>query len=212
MARKDQSYVLWSIPKEILEFVLFPLADFESKDEIRNIAKENNLQTANKPDSEDICFIPDGDYKKFLEENSNIRPKVGNIVNKQGKVLGKHTGLYNYTIGQRKGLGLSMGKPVFVQKLDAVKNEVVIGDNADLFKTTVTADTLNFMPFESLEGELRCSAKIRYNQKPEPCVIRMQDDGTLICEFDEPQRAVTPGQALVLYNGEELIGGGTIIG
>ena len=123
---KDQSYVLWSIPKEIIEYVLFPLADFESKDEIRKIASENNLKTANKPDSEDICFIPDGNYKKFLEENSDIKPKAGNIVNSKGEILGKHSGLYNYTIGQRKGLGVSYKEPLFVLGFNKEKNEVIV--------------------------------------------------------------------------------------
>ena len=112
--KKDQSYVLWNIPKELIEHVLFPLADFETKEEIRDIAREANLKVANKPDSEDICFVPDGNYKKFLENNSSIRPKQGNIVNLSGEVLGKHTGLYNYTIGQRKGLGISYKEPLFV--------------------------------------------------------------------------------------------------
>ena len=125
--KKDQSYVLWNIPKNLVEHVVFPLADFESKDEIRKIAKENNLKTANKPDSEDICFIPDGNYKRFLEENSNLKPRKGNIVHVNGTVLGKHNGLYNYTIGQRKGLGISYKEPLFVVGFNRAKNEVIVG-------------------------------------------------------------------------------------
>ena len=121
--KKDQSYVLWNIPKEILEFIIFPLGDFENKDQIREIARENNLKVANKPDSEDICFVPDGNYKKFLENNSNIKPKQGNIVNSKGEVLGKHTGLYKYTIGQRKGLGIANAVPLFVNGFNIEKND-----------------------------------------------------------------------------------------
>ena len=127
--KKDQSYVLWNIPKELIEHVVFPLADFTDKEQIREIARENDLKVANKPDSEDICFVPDGNYKKFLENNSNIKPKKGNIVNTKGEVLGEHTGLYNYTIGQRKGLGISYKVPLFVIGFDRAKNEVIVGES-----------------------------------------------------------------------------------
>jgi tRNA-specific 2-thiouridylase len=126
--KKDQSYVLWNMPKELVQYVVFPLANFESKDQIREIARRNNLKVANKPDSEDICFVPDGNYKKFLENNSNIKPKKGNIVNSKGEVLGQHTGLYNYTIGQRKGLGISNPVPLFVLGFNKEKNEVIGGE------------------------------------------------------------------------------------
>lgn len=208
---KDQTYALYNLTQHQLEHTLMPLGDY-TKDEVRAIAKEIGLAVATKPDSQEICFVPDDNYAGYIEEATGKPCKPGNFVDKNGKVVGKHKGIIHYTIGQRKGLGLSMGKPVFVQKLDPAKNEVVVGDNADLFKTTVTANTLNFMPFDSFEGEIKCYGKIRYNQKPEPCVIRMLDEKTLICEFDEPQRAITPGQALVLYDGDKLIGGGTIIG
>lgn len=208
---KDQTYALYNLTQDQLKHTLMPLGDY-TKDEVRAIAKEIGLAVATKPDSQEICFVPDDNYAGYIEEATGEPCKPGNFVDKSGKVVGKHKGIIHYTIGQRKGLGLSMGKPVFVQKLDPAKNEVVVGDNEDLFKTTVTANMLNFMPFEKLEGSLRCSGKIRYNQRPEPCTIRMIDEETLICEFDEKQRAITPGQALVLYNGEELIGGGTIIG
>ena len=131
---KDQSYVLWKIPKELIEHMVFPLANFESKDEIRKIAREHNLKVANKPDSEDICFIPDGNYKKFLENNSDIKPKKGNIVNSKGEILGEHTGLYNYTIGQRKGLGISNPEPLYVLGFNPLKNEVIVGEENELYK------------------------------------------------------------------------------
>ena len=208
---KDQTYALYNLTQHQLEHTLMPLGDY-TKDEVRAIAKEIGLAVATKPDSQEICFVPDDNYAGFIEEATGKPSQAGNFVDRNGKVVGKHKGLIHYTIGQRKGLGLAMGKPVFVQKLDPVKNEVVIGDNEDLFKHTVTANQLNFMPFEKLEGSLKCSGKIRYNQKPEACVIRMLDEDTLICEFDDKQRAITPGQALVLYDGEKIIGGGTIIG
>ena len=132
--KKDQSYVLWNIPQKLIEHVLFPLADFESKDQIREIARENNLKVANKPDSEDICFVPDGNYKKFLESHSDIKPKEGNIVTTDGKLLGKHQGLYNYTVGQRKGLGISYKVPLFVIGFNPQKNEVIVGEEEKLYK------------------------------------------------------------------------------
>ena len=208
--RKDQSYVLWSIPKEILEFVLFPLADFESKDEIRNIAKENNLQTANKPDSEDICFIPDGDYKKFLEENSNIRPKVGNIVNKQGKVLGKHTGLYNYTIGQRKGLGISNPVPLFVLGFNSEKNEVVVGEEKDLYSEEIEVTDINLLLVDEINSWMEVMVKTRYSAKEAKAKIKQVGKNIKVV-FDEPQRAITPGQSAVFYIDDIVLGGGKII-
>ena len=209
---KDQSYVLYTIPKELLGKVLFPLGEFESKDEVRKVARENNLKVASKPDSEDICFIPDGDYKKFLENNSNIKPKEGNIVNSKGEILGKHQGLYKYTIGQRKGLGLSLGYPAFVLEIRPDTNEVVIGTNEDLMTTRVRANKLNFMTVEDLEGEMRVFAKIRYNHKGDWCTVRKTGEDEIECIFETPQRAVTPGQALVLYDGDYVLGGGTILG
>ena len=209
---KDQSYVLYTIPKELLGKVLFPLGEFESKDEVRKVARENNLKVASKPDSEDICFIPDGDYKKFLENNSNIKPKEGNIVNSKGEILGKHQGLYKYTIGQRKGLGLSLGHQAFVLEIRPDTNEVVIGTNEDLMTTRVRANKLNFMTVEDLEGEMRVFAKIRYNHKGDWCTVRKTGEDEIECIFETPQRAVTPGQALVLYDGDYVLGGGTILG
>ena len=129
---KDQSYVLWNIPKELIEHVIFPLGDFESKEQIREIARQNNLKVANKPDSEDICFVPDGNYKKFLENNSDIKPKIGKIVRTNGEILGKHKGLYNYTIGQRKGLGISYSCPLFVIGFNPTKNELIVGEEKEL--------------------------------------------------------------------------------
>ena len=152
--KKDQSYVLWNIPKEILEFIIFPLADFENKDQIREIAKDRNLKVANKPDSEDICFILDGNYKKFLEENSEIKPKQGNIVNRAGKILGRHTGLYNYTIGQRKGLGISNPVPLFVLGFKASKNEVIVGEEQELYSKEVLVKNVNLLAVDEIIAKM----------------------------------------------------------
>ena len=143
--KKDQSYVLWNITKEIIEHILFPLADFENKDQIREIARKNNLKVADKPDSEDICFVPDGNYKKFLENNSNIKPRKGNIVNIKGEILGTHTGLYNYTIGQRKGLGISNPVPLFVLGFNKEKNEVIVGEEKDLYQKEIMVSNINLL-------------------------------------------------------------------
>ena len=207
---KDQTYALYNLTQYQLAHTLMPLGDY-TKDEVRAIAKEIGLGVATKPDSQEICFVPDDDYAKYIEEATGKKAEIGNFVDKEGKVLGKHKGIIHYTIGQRKGLGLSLGKPGFVQRIDVEKNEVVIGDNEDLFEHTVYAKKLNFMPFEKLEGQICCEAKIRYNQIAQPCKIKMIDDETVCCYFDEKQRAITPGQAVVFYQGEMLIGGGTII-
>ena len=149
--KKDQSYVLWNIPKELIEHVIFPLANFESKDEIRQIARENNLKVANKPDSEDICFVPDGNYKKFLESHSKIKPKQGNIVTLDGEILGKHNGLYNYTIGQRKGLGISYKVPLFVIGFNSLRNEVIVGKENELYKKEIKDRYLDYLMYNSYQ-------------------------------------------------------------
>ena len=207
---KDQSYVLWQIPKEIIEYVRFPLADFESKEEIRQIARENELLVANKPDSQDICFIPDGNYKKFLQENSNLKPIKGNIVNKDGKVLGKHNGLYNYTIGQRKGLGISNPVPLFVLGFNNERNEVIVGEEKELYKKEVEVRDINLLLFDEISHELEVEVKTRYSSKSAKSKIRQNGDKIKIV-FDEPQRAITPGQSAVFYLDDIVVGGGKII-
>lgn len=207
--KKDQSYVLWNIPKDLLEHVIFPLSNFESKEEIRNIARENNLKVANKPDSEDICFIPDGNYKKFLEINSNIKPKEGNIVNSKGEVLGKHTGLYNYTIGQRKGLGISNRVPLFVLGFDRAKNEVIVGEEKELYKSELEVKDINLLLFDKIEDWIDVEVKTRYSARQARAKI-VQDGDRIKVKFDEPQRAITPGQSAVFYIGDVVVGGGKI--
>ena len=208
--KKDQSYVLWNIPKDLVEHILFPLSDFESKDNIRKIARENNLKVANKPDSEDICFVPDGNYKKFLENNSNIKPKQGNIVNTEGEVLGKHTGLYNYTIGQRKGLGISYKVPLFVVGFDKQKNEVIVGEEKELYKKEVIVTDINLLLFDEINEKLEVEVKTRYSSKSAKANI-IQEGNNIKIEFDEPQRAITPGQSAVFYIDDIVVGGGKII-
>lgn len=208
--KKDQSYVLWNIPQELIEHVIFPLSDFEEKEQIREIARKNNLKVANKPDSEDICFIPDGNYKKFLETNSNLKPKSGNIVNSKGEILGKHLGLYNYTIGQRKGLGISNKVPLFVLGFNKQKNEVIVGEEKELYRTELEVDNINLLLFDKIEDWLEVEVKTRYSAKQAKAKIIQQGDHIKV-EFKEPQRAITPGQSAVFYINDIVVGGGKII-
>ena len=209
--KKDQSYVLWNIPKELIEHILFPLADFNSKEEIRNIAREHKLNVANKPDSEDICFIPDGDYKKFLENNSTLRPTPGNIVDKYGKVLGKHKGLYNYTIGQRRGLGISYKAPLFVTGFNKDKNEVVVGEEEDIYKKEMYVNNINLLLVDKLDKGQRVSVKTRYSSKEEMATIEMAGEDKIKVTFDNPVARITPGQSAVFYIDDIVFGGGKII-
>lgn len=208
--KKDQSYVLWNIPKDLIEHVLFPLADFTDKEQIREIARENNLKVANKPDSEDICFVPDGNYKKFLENNSNIKPKKGNIVNAKGEILGKHTGLYNYTIGQRKGLGISYKVPLFVLGFNKAKNEVIVGEEKELYKKEITVTDINLLLIDKIEEPIEVDVKTRYSSKVAKAKIKQEGENIKVT-FDEPQRAITPGQSAVFYVDDIVLGGGKII-
>ena len=208
--KKDQSYVLWNIPKELIEHVIFPLANFESKDEIRQIARENNLKVANKPDSEDICFVPDGNYKKFLESHSKIKPKQGNIVTLDGEILGKHNGLYNYTIGQRKGLGISYKVPLFVIGFNSLRNEVIVGKENELYKKEIIVGDINLLLFDRLDEPLEVDVKTRYSSKFAKAQIQQVQDRIRVV-FDEPQRALTPGQSAVFYKDDIVVGGGKIL-
>lgn len=207
--KKDQSYVLWNIPKELIEHILFPLSDFHDKEEIRQIARENGLKVAEKPDSEDICFIPDGNYKNFLEKNSNIKQKEGNIVNAKGKILGKHKGLYYYTIGQRKGLGISHKVPLFVIGFNPAKNEVIVGEEKELYKKEIIVTNINLLLVDEIKEPMEVEVKTRYSAKVAKAQI-MQNDNELKVTFDEPQRAITPGQSAVFYIGDIVLGGGKI--
>ena len=210
-AAKDQTYALYNLTQHQLSHTLMPVGEY-TKDEIREMAAEIGLVVANKPDSQEICFIPDHDYAKFIEENTDCRLEEGNFVDKYGNVLGRHKGITHYTVGQRKGLNLSMGHPVFVTAIRPETNEVVIGENEDVFSNIVRCNKLNWMAIEGLAGgEMRVTAKIRYSHKGAPCVIRETGEDTVECVFDEPQRAATPGQAVVFYDGDYVVGGGTIL-
>lgn len=207
---KDQTYALYNLTQEQLKRTLMPVGQY-SKDEIRKIAEKIGLLVANKPDSQDICFVPDGDYASYIEENAAVKIPEGNFVTLDGKVLGKHKGIIHYTVGQRKGLGLSLGYPAFVLEIRPETNEVVIGTNEDSMTTTLKANRVNFMSVEDLPEPKRVFAKIRYNHKGAWCTVEKTGEDEITCTFEEPQRAVTPGQAVVLYDGEYVLGGGTIL-
>lgn len=209
-AAKDQTYALYNLTQEQLSHTLMPVGEY-TKDEIREIANELALPIANKPDSQEICFIPDHDYARFIEENTNEKILPGNFVDTKGCIIGKHKGITHYTVGQRKGLNLSLGKPAFVLQIKPETNEVVIGDNEEVFKKTLKANNLNHMGVAEFDPEEVYLAKIRYSHKGAPCHVRVTGEDELICEFLEPQRAITPGQAVVIYKDNYVAGGGTII-
>lgn len=209
--KKDQSYVLWNIPKELIEHVIFPLSDFESKEEIREIARKNNLKVANKPDSEDICFIPDGNYKKFLENNSNLKPIEGNIVNSKGEILGKHKGLYNYTIGQRKGLGISYKAPLFVIGFNKERNEVIVGEESETYQKDMLVNNINLLLIDTLDDKMKVKVKTRYSSKEQDATIEMVDKDLIKVTFDNPVQRITPGQSAVFYVDDIVLGGGKIV-
>ncbi len=210
-AAKDQTYALYNLTQEQLSRTLMPVGDFE-KERIRAIAQEIGLSVANKPDSMEICFVPDQDYAKFIRENSGCEIPEGNFVATDGTVLGRHKGITHYTIGQRKGLNLSMGRPVFVVEIRPETNEVVIGDSEEVFTDRLFCSDLNFMSVPDIDGELAVTAKIRYNHAGTKAIVRRLDKDLAEVVFEEPVRAVTPGQAVVFYDGDFVAGGGTILG
>ena len=206
--KKDQTYVLYNLSQFQLAHTLMPLGGYK-KDRVREIAEEIGLNVARKPDSEEICFIPDNNHGKFIKEKVPEKVHPGNFVDEKGNILGKHKGIANYTIGQRKGLGIALGKPVFVTDIIPEKNLVVLGVESDIFKDTLIANDLNFIPFENLTSEMKVTAKIRYSAKECPAVISPVDGGVMV-KFEVPQRAITKGQSVVFYDGNLVVGGGTI--
>lgn len=208
---KDQSYVLYNIPKDLVSKVIFPLANMKSKEEIRQIAREHGLEVASKPDSEDICFIPDGDYKKFLEENSDLKAKEGNIVNQKGEILGKHQGLYRYTIGQRKGLGIAYAEPLFVIGFQPEKNELIVGTEKEIYQKEMLVNHINFLLIDKLEEQMRVMVKTRYSSREYFATIEMLKEDTIKVIFDEQVARITPGQSAVFYIDDIVLGGGKII-
>jgi len=206
---KDQSYVLYSLTQEQLAHVQFPLGGL-TKSEVRRIAEENGFVNASKPDSQDICFVPDGDYAGFIERYTG-EMKTGDFLTTDGKRLGTHKGITHYTIGQRKHLGISVGAPIYVVGINAADNTVILGDESALFRTEATVADFNWISGEAPDAPIRCKAKTRYRQKEQPATASVCADGTVKLVFDEPIRAITPGQAAVLYDGDVVLGGGTII-
>lgn len=211
-ATKDQSYALYNLTQEQLAHTLMPVGEY-TKEEIRQIAKEANLPVAQKKDSMEICFIPDNDYAAFIDKKAGERvPGPGNFVTKDGTVVGQHKGITHYTIGQRKGLNIALGHPVFVTKICPKTGDVVLGENGDVFSDILVCDRVNFMGMADLKEPRRVMAKIRYAHKGEMCLLENLGKGRIQCTFENPVRAITPGQAVVFYEQDYVLGGGTIIG
>ena len=208
---KDQSYVLYNLTQEQLAMLRLPLGEY-SKPEIRAIAEESGLVVAKKPDSQDICFVPDGDYAGFIRRFTGKDYPAGDFTDKDGNVLGKHKGIIGYTVGQRKGLGIAAGKPVYVTKICPAENRVILGDNEDLFHRELDVEDFNFIAFDNPPAEFRAKAKVRYRQKEQWATVKVTGEKTVHIIFDESQRAITKGQAAVLYDGDVVIGGGVIVG
>ena len=208
-SNKDQTYFLASLTQQQLAHIEFPLGGL-SKETVRKIAEEQGFLNANKRDSQDICFIPDGDYLSFMKKYTGKEYPAGDYLDLSGKVVGKHSGAVGYTIGQRKGLGLAMGEPVYVCAKDMERNTVTVGSNDDLFHTTLRANNWNFIPFSALTEPIRVTAKIRYRHIEQPATVYPEEKGFARVVFDTPQRAITTGQAVVLYDGNLGVGGGTI--
>lgn len=206
---KDQSYVLYNMTQDILSHTLLPLGNL-SKAEARDIASKNGFINAEKKDSQDICFIPDGDYAKFIEEYTGKQYEKGNFVYKDGTILGTHNGIIRYTIGQRKGLGLALKAPAYVCRKCMETNTVVLGDNDDLFTKTLVANEFNWISGIAPKNPISIKAKTRYKHKEQPATASVLDDGSVQIVFDEPQRAITTGQSVVLYDGDTVLGGGKI--
>lgn len=206
---KDQSYVLYNLTQQQLSRIIFPMGEIIKKD-ARVLAENNSLINAEKPDSQDICFVPDGKYAKFIEDYTGQKIPQGNFVDTSGNILGKHKGISHYTIGQRKGLGISLGKRMYVVDINPDDNTVVLGEENELLKSELIATDVNLISVASLDKPMRVYAKTRYKQKEQPCTISQNDDGTIKVVFDKPQRAITPGQAVVFYDGDIVVGGGTI--
>lgn len=206
---KDQSYVLYGLNQQQLSRSVLPLAS-HSKNEVREVAAGLNMINAAKKDSQDICFVPDGDYAAFIEKTAGFTSNIGDYIDINGNVLGKHKGVIRYTIGQRKGLGIAVGKPAFVIDKNPETNEVIIGDEQYLFYKKVYLENLNFIPFDNLTGETKVKCKLRYRHEEQPAVIKPYKNGVLV-EFEAPQRAPSAGQSAVFYDGDLVVGGGVIV-
>ena len=207
--KKDQTYFLYNMTQHQLAHTLMPLYNI-TKDKTREIAEKLGLLVANKPDSQEICFVPDGNYARFIERTAGKSP-AGNFVDEAGNIVGQHKGIIHYTVGQRKGLGIALNRPVYVTKIDTRTNTVILGGEGMQLSDTLTASNVSYIPFEKLDKSIKCTAKIRYNTKDAPCEIFPIDNGNAVkVVFDQPQRAITPGQAVVFYQGKTVLGGGII--
>lgn len=207
--KKDQSYFLWSLKKELLPHIVFPLGGY-TKPEIRKIAESNGFVNAHRADSQDICFIKDGDYASFIKQSCECDFPCGNFTDINGNIIGRHSGIINYTVGQRKGLGVAFGVPMFVGKKNAAENTVTLCTDEQLYGKTLTAKNINLLSSDSLEAPVRLQAKIRYRHTPAAATVTRTGDDELTVVFDTAQRAIAPGQSLVLYDGDRVIGGGII--
>lgn len=208
-AVKDQTYALYNLTQDQLRHTLMPVGTY-AKDQIRAIAREAGLPVASKSDSQDICFVPDHDYAGFIERETGEPSIPGNFVDEDGNILGTHKGIVHYTIGQRKGLGISADTPLFVKELRVAENEVVLCRSESLFSDACIVSNVNYMARSTLDGATEAIGKVRYSHRGSPCVIEALPDGLLRCKFKEPQRAMTPGQAAVFYEGDHILCGGTI--
>lgn len=206
---KDQSYVLYMLTQEQLKHTLFPLGGL-LKSDVREIAEQNGFINAAKRDSQDICFVPDGKYSDFIEKYTGKKSLPGNFVSKDGHIFGTHKGISHYTIGQRKGLGISYTSPLYVTEIRTDTNEVVLGEESELYTDSLIADDVNLISVDSIEKPMRVKAKVRYRQTEQPATVTSLSDGRIHIKFDEPQRAITKGQAVVMYDGDVVVGGGTI--
>ena len=207
---KDQSYVLYMLTQEQLAHISLPLGGLR-KTEVREIAEEHGFINARKHDSQDICFVPDGDYAAFIRWHTGKADTPGDFVDESGRILGRHKGIAHYTIGQRKGLGIPFNQPLYVKAIDLKSNQVILSGNDALFSQQLTGENFNWIAWEAPPRQFRCSAKIRYRQTEQPCEVTVEENGSVQVLFDRPQRAITPGQAVVLYDGDTVLGGGTIL-
>ncbi|MFZ5989789.1 MAG: tRNA 2-thiouridine(34) synthase MnmA [Bacillota bacterium] len=207
--KKDQTYALYNLTQDQLSKILMPIGEY-TKDEVREKAKELGLSVATKPDSQEICFVEDNDYGRFIEENTDAQIRPGNFVDTRGNILGRHRGIIHYTVGQRKGLGIALGKPMYVVRLDVENNNVVLGEDTEVFSEELIADDLNFISIDKLTQPLKVKAKIRYSAKEADATIYPLEDGRAKVVFDTPQRAITPGQSVVFYDEDIVVGGGII--
>lgn len=212
---KDQSYFLWELTQDQLSRAYFPLGEMH-KEEVRDIARDAKLYTANKPESQEICFVPDGKYSEFIdrylehEGRSSELPSGGEIVDASGTVLGDHAGIHRYTVGQRRGLGIANEKPLYVLQIERAKNQIIVGDAENLESVEFIARGVNWIAFDDPSEPVRANVKVRYRHEPAPATIYARPDNFALIVFDEPQRAITPGQATIFYDNDEVVGGGWI--